>query len=248
MTVPAIKTIAIIQARMGSTRLPGKVLKALGGVPVLEWVTARTRRSRLIDEVIVATTLEPADDIIVTECARLGLPSTRGSVEDVLDRYWQAARLHCADVIVRITSDCPLIDPELVDVLIEAFRGERVDYASNAIEPTYPRGVGAEVMTMAALDHAHREAKVPYQRVHVTPYLYENPDLFRILSVKGSQDHSSHRWTLDTPDDLELLRAIFARCGNPEVAGWREILAIVEREPELSRINQHVLQKALEQG
>jgi spore coat polysaccharide biosynthesis protein SpsF len=241
------RVVAIIQARMGSTRLPGKVLKDIHGQPMLWHVVERTRSAQALDEVVVATTIEPADDVIVTFCREHGVNSFRGSEQDVLDRYYQAADEYDAGAVVRITSDCPLIDPEVVDKTVRAFLLEQPDFASNCVDRTYPRGLDNEVMTFGALELAWREARQKYQRAHVTPYMYENPGQFRILSVTGDEDYSAYRWTVDTPEDLEFVRAIYARTGGREFL-LSEILSLLEHEPELAEINRSVAQKALHEG
>lgn len=242
------KVVAIIQARMGSTRLPAKVLKDLEGETVLARVVQRLRRASRIDELLIATTNEPADDAIVQECKRCSAPVFRGDEDDVLGRYFRAAQLCRAGIVVRITSDCPLIDPEITDKTVRAFLDARPDYASNALIRTYPRGLDTEVMTLEALERAWRAATEPYQRAHVTPYLYQNPRAFKILPVVGEADYSSHRWTLDTPEDLEFIRAIYARVDDRSSFGWRDVLRILEREPDLLEINRLVAQKALHEG
>lgn len=238
-------TVAIIQARMGSTRLPGKVLLDLGGETVLARVVKRLSRASLVNEVMVATTDSAADDTIGRECERLDVRCFRGSENDVLDRYHQAARACAAEAIVRITSDCPLIDPELVDDTIRVFLEEHADYGSNVFPRTYPRGLDTEVFTAAALERAWRDAIEPHQREHVTPYFHEHPELFRLVSTHGQTDCSAYRWTLDTVEDLQLLRAIYSRLGNRDNFRWREALAVVEREPELAELNAHVMQKSI---
>jgi spore coat polysaccharide biosynthesis protein SpsF len=242
-----MRIVAIIQARMGSTRLPGKVLKDLAGETVLARVVARVRRCREIGQVVVATTREPEDEAIVDECRRLSVQVFRGEVHDVLDRYYQAAMEQKAEAIVRITSDCPLIEPEITDATIRGFLDSRPDYASNVLERTYPRGLDTEIMTWDALSRSWREAKHPHQREHVTPYIYENAGQFTLLSVKGDIDYSSHRWTLDQPEDLAFLRAVYERMGDGRFS-WRDVLALLEREPGLTELNRHVSQKALHQG
>jgi spore coat polysaccharide biosynthesis protein SpsF len=242
------KVVAIVQARMGSTRLPGKVLKDLEGETVLTRVVQRVRRARLIDEVLIATTNEPADNAIVEECERCFVPVFRGDESDVLDRYYRAALACRAAVIVRITSDCPLIDPDITDKTIAAFLDARPDYASNALVRTYPRGLDTEVMTLEALERAWRDAGEPYQRAHVTPYIYQHPDAFTVLPVTGDADYSGHRWTLDTPEDLAFIRAIYARVEDRYNFGWRDVLGILDREPELAEMNRMVLQKAVHEG
>jgi spore coat polysaccharide biosynthesis protein SpsF len=243
-----MKIAALIQARIGSTRLPGKVLMDLGGETVLGRVVRRLRRTTLIDEIVVATTCSAADHAIVRECQRLSVRVFRGEENDVLDRYYQAARWTGAEGIVRITSDCPLIDAEVTDDSIRWFLERRPDYASNALQRTYPRGLDTEVMTWEALARAWREARLSYQRAHVTPYIYENPDQFDILAVKGEADYSGHRWTLDTPEDLAFMRAVYDRVDNDDSISWRDVLALLELEPELAELNRDVMQKALHEG
>ena len=243
-----MRRVAIIQARMGSTRLPGKVLADIGGRTMLGRVVARARRASTLDEVVVATSTLPEDEAVAREAARLGAPVFRGSEQDVLDRYHEAAREFRADVVVRITSDCPLIEPEVVDRVGAEFARAAADYASNNMPQTYPRGLDVEVVTADALARAWREAREPYQRVHVTPYIYQHPELFRLLPVVAGRDYSGHRWTVDTPEDLAFVRAVYERLGDSDLVSWRDVLALLEREPELAGLNRHVRQKALEEG
>jgi len=240
--------ITIIQARMGSTRLPGKVMLDLCGKTVLARVVERVQRSRRAGDVVVATTTQPADDRVLEECMRLGAKVFRGSESDVLDRYYRAAKQSAADAIVRICSDCPLIDPEIVDRTIQSFLDEQADYASNALERSYPRGLDTEIMTWDALERCWREARAFYQRSHVTPYIYENPRQFKIVRVRSEEDYSDCRWTLDTPEDLKFIRAIYDRMEDKERFSWRDVLQVLEEEPELAELNQHILQKALQEG
>jgi len=241
-----MSVVAIIQARMGSTRLPGKVLMDLGGETVLARVVGRLQRARLVNKIVVATTDSACDDAIVLECHRLQVSSFRGSEIDVLDRYCQAARGCAARTVVRITSDCPVIDAQLVDETIRAFQQQCGDYASNAFSRTYPRGLDTEVFTITALERAWRDAHKPYEREHVTPYFYEHPELFRLVSQCGRIDYSQYRWTLDTAEDLELLRTIYARFGNQDDFSWGEAVQLMEREPELAELNSRVIQKTLQ--
>jgi len=240
--------VAIIQARMGSTRLPGKVLMDLGGDTVLSRVLARTRRSATIGEVLVATSDRPVDDEIVKECARLKTKVFRGDETDVLDRYYRAAQFSKADVVVRITADCPLIDPEVTDHTVQEFLAHRPDYASNVLVRTYPRGLDTEVFSIVTLERAWRESSDAYQRAHVTPYIYQNPERFRLLSVQGDKDYSKLRWTLDTTQDMEFLRAVYAMAAGRGEFGWRDVLGILEREPGLAELNRNVEQKSLHEG
>ena len=243
-----MKVVAIVQARMSSTRLPGKVLMDLEGETVLARVVNRLRRARLINEVLVATTERSGDDVVVSECRNLSVSFSRGDQEDVLDRYYRAAQLSKADIVVRITSDCPLIDPEITDRTIAAFLETRPDYASNVRERTYPRGLDTEVMSLDTLVRAWRAARQHYERVHVTPYIYEHPAEFRMVSVTGDADYSSHRWTVDTPEDLAFIRAVYARLKDKPMFLWRDVLDVLDREPELIEINRFVVQKALHEG
>jgi spore coat polysaccharide biosynthesis protein SpsF len=238
-----MKVVAIVQARTGSTRLPGKVLKDLGAESMLSRVVTRLRRARLINEVLVATTDLAVDDLIVAECRKCSVPVSRGDERDVLDRYFRAAQLAKAEVVVRITSDCPLIDPEITDKTIAAFFEARPDYASNVMQRMYPRGLDTEVMSVAALERAWRQARKPYERDHVTPYIYEHPEEFKLLSVAGDEDHGSLRWTVDTPEDLEFVRAVYGRFPPDAAFSWRDVLDLLRREPQLADLNSFVQQK-----
>ncbi len=258
------RTIAIIQARMGATRLPGKVLKDIAGQPMLVRVVERAHRARTLDEVIVATTAQSQDDPVVELCRERGYPCSRGSQQDVLDRYYQAARAFGAQVVVRITADCPVIDPGLVDLTVEEYRKSGADFAANRLPPpwprTYPIGLDVEVCSFTGLEQAWRKADQPFQREHVMPYFYEgippdalrstknastvSPRGFHVLLVNHDPDCGALRWTVDTPQDLELMRQIYARFGNREDFGWTELLSLFEREPDLALINASVQQKS----
>lgn len=247
-----MRVVAVIQARMGSTRLPGKVLKHLKGRTVLEHVIARVRAAPRIDEVVVATTTSPADDPLMALADAVGVRWLRGSESDVLSRYYQAAQAAGADVIVRITSDCPLLDPEVLNGMVERFLSYQeaeppVDYLSNTLTRTYPRGLDVEVFTWAALVSAHREADKPYEREHVTPYLYQHPERFRLAEALGEQDLSQHRWTLDTPEDWALIERIYAALATEDaIFPTRAVLDFLQANPALMALNAHVEQKKLE--
>lgn len=242
-----LHTVAIIQARMASTRLPGKVLQIIAGKPMLYHVVERARKSKMVHEVVVATTTSPEDDAVVDFCAAYGYAVFRGSPQDVLDRYYQAALVHHAQVIVRLTADCPLLDPDVVDRTIKAFFESGVDFAANRLPPpfrrTYPIGLDTEVCSFAALERAWKEAAAPHEREHVMPYLYEVEGRFRVLVVNHEVDYGSLRWTVDTPEDLELVRRIFARFPNRMDFGWLEVLRLFEQEPELFAVNAEVRHK-----
>ncbi|MBI5447031.1 MAG: glycosyltransferase family protein [Deltaproteobacteria bacterium] len=239
-----MKTGIVIQARTGSTRLPGKVLLPVGGRSVLELCAVRAARSKRAGLLVIATTDKASDDPIAREAERLGVPCVRGSEEDVLARYRLAALAHDLDVICRVTSDCPLIDPDVLDGVFDVFSGGSYDYVSNALRRTFPRGLDAEVFSRSALERTFAEAKAPEEREHVTPYLYRNPGLFSLGSYEAPVDLSHCRWTVDEAADLEFVRQVAARFGDRLVrAGYREIAALLDREPEVARINAHVAQK-----
>ena len=208
-----MKIVAIVQARMGSTRLPGKVLKEIFRKPVLIHDLDRIKEIKLVNKIVVATTINKRDEIII--CAvkdydgNIGL--FKGSEEDVLDRYYQAAIVFDADVIVRITSDCPLIDPIVSEKVIQTFLENKCDYCSNNLERTYPLGLDTEIFTFSALERAWKEATHNFEREHVTPYIRNNPEKFELLNVSNEVDLSHYRWTLDTSDDFAFINEIYKR-------------------------------------
>jgi spore coat polysaccharide biosynthesis protein SpsF len=245
-----MRTVAIIQGRMSSSRLPGKVLLDIAGQPMIRHVIERTRRARTLDAVTVATTTDSSDDPIAAFAVSMGTPCTRGSLHDVLDRYYQAAKTHQADVIVRITADCPAIDPEVIDQTVKLVTeptsvlgpSSPVDFACNRLPPpftrSFPIGLDVEVCTFAALERAWKESTETFHREHVMPYLYEGVSLvtrhvslaegispcgFHIAQLHHTPDYGSLRWTVDTPEDLAFIREIFSRLGlNPQMGGKPE--------------------------
>ncbi len=233
---------------MGSTRLPGKVMLDLCGRSVLARVVSRVRRARLAGQVVVATTRNTEDDRIAKECRNLGVDFFRGSEDDVLDRYYRAARKYSADAVVRICSDSPLTDPEVIDETIRQFLDSGADYASNSLGRCYPLGLDVEVMKQEVLACSWREARAFYQRSHVTPFIYENPQRFQILRITAKGIYSGHRWTLDTAEDYRFLKAVYERMPDPNDFSWIQVLGLLEREPELVELNQHILQKELQAG
>ena len=237
-------TLIIVQARMTSTRLPGKVLLPLAGEPMLARLIERLRRVRRANGIVVATTTNATDDPIAALCAQLGVPCHRGSEQDVLSRYADAARLYGADVVVRITADCPLIDPALIDQLIETYEEGDSDYVSNMLPPTWPYGMAVEVFSAAALAQAHAEATQAAEREHVTPFLYWHPERYRLRNVASPVDLSRHRWTVDTPEDYELVRRLFDHLmpTQPQFT-QADVLALLDQHPDWIAINQHVRQK-----
>lgn len=244
-----MKVICIVQARMGSTRLPGKVLMDLAGEPVLARCLARLGRARRLTQVAVATTTLAADQAIVNWCAAAGVACLRGHPDDLLDRYHQAALELKADVVVRCTSDCPIADPDLVDRVVGEFLAADppADYASTRLpEYLFPRGLDTEVMSMAALERAWREDTNLAWREHVTPYIYFTPDRFRILGVPCLEgDFSRYRLTVDTPEDLALMRLIFGHFGHDRFT-WREAVELLRARPEWTRINAEIRQKMVQ--
>ena len=245
-----LKTVAIIQARMGSTRLPGKVLMDLCGQTVLERVVRRVQKCKYVNKIVVATSILPVDDEIEKACRKIDVPVFRGSESDVLDRFLRAAYAHHADICVRITADCPLIDPGLSDEIIQRFMqaNPAVDYASNKIPQSYPRGLDTEVFSLAALKRAWENASQSYERTHVTIYMYEHPNQFSLLSITNDVNRADWRWTLDTSEDLEFIRQIYSRLGVTDRFTWRDVLALLINEPALRNINQHVVQKMVREG
>lgn len=233
---------AIVQARMGSSRLPGKVLKLVCNKTLLELELERVQRAHLLDEVIVATTCNKEDDGIASLCDSKGIKSYRGSENDVLDRYYQAAKYYKAgnnDSIVRITADCPLIDPEVIDQLVELFIETGVDYASNVTPPTFPDGLDVEIFSFNALEKAWNEGKLKSEREHVTPYIKKHSELFTKANLKNSRGNLSNlRWTVDEPEDLELIKAIYESL-YPENKQFTtdDILSFIEKNIDLSRVN-----------
>ena len=232
---------------MGSSRLPGKVLVDIAGEPMLWHVVVRARRSQYIGQVVVATTVDATDDPVAEFCRSAGFPCYRGDATDVLDRYYQAARLYHAQTIVRLTADCPLIDPGEIDRTIRAFFAADVDFAANRLPPpwkrTTPIGMDCEVVSSSALARAWREAQAPYTREHVMPYLYEKAGRFKTLVVDHVPDLGHFRLTVDTPEDLTLIRRIFAKFDNSDDFSLSEILNLLENEPVLLSINAQVAHK-----
>jgi spore coat polysaccharide biosynthesis protein SpsF len=241
---------AIIQARMGSTRLPGKVLRPLCSKTILAHVIDRVRASQALDQIVVATTDRSADDAIAALAPTLGVALFRGSEDDVLSRYYFAALVAKADTVVRITADCPLFDGALLRAMIEEYaaqrrRGERLDYLSNTLTRTYPRGLDAEIVDFGALHRAQAEATQPFEREHVTPYIYGHPDSFGLKNFAGIPDLSHHRWTLDTEEDWRLIEAIYTALYRADrLFDTREVLDLLERQPALIALNARIVQKA----
>lgn len=242
---------AIIQARMGSTRLPGKSLMDLAGKPVIHHLVDRARAARSIDRVVVATTTAASDDPLAAFLAGLGVDVFRGSETDVLDRYAGAARRFGGDLVVRLTGDDPLKDPAVIDQVVGRLLAEpaRWDYVSNTIRPTFPEGQDTEAFPAARLFEAAAEAADPYEREHVTPFFYRHPERFRVLNVTHEPDLSFHRWTLDTEADLAFFRTVLAELdGADRMVAMPEVLALIARRPDIAEINRQVARSAQYQG
>jgi len=229
--------VAIIQARMGSTRLPGKVMADVAGRPLIDHVVKRAQQAQRLDLVTVATSDRLTDDIVAHFCAERDVPYFRGSEEDVLDRYYQAARCFSADVIVRLTADCPLLDPEVIDRVVQFFQRDAYDYVSNNIERTYPVGLDTEIFQRSALERAWGDACLRSEREHVTPYICKYPNLFHLANVKHYSNLSKFRWTVDLPQDLEFVRRVYGYLGPNPTFGMEEILRLLRSHPELQMIN-----------
>lgn len=238
----------IVQARMTSTRLPGKVLMPVMGKPLLEYQIERLQRVRRVDDIIIATTTKGTDQPIVDLARRLGIKIFRGSEEDVLSRYFGAAQENSLDIVVRITSDCPLIDPAVVDDVIGAYldNAENCDYVSNALTRTFPRGMDTEVFPFSLLEKVYYEAIEQPCREHVTPYIYENREKFRLLNVAYQRDESRHRWTVDTPEDFRLIELILkALYPINKVFELEDILALLNAHLDWFELNSQIEQKKL---
>lgn len=240
------KVVAIIQAHMGSTRLPGKAMIPILDKPMLWHVANRLKPCKFIDEIVVATSTNDKDDVLEGFCRSSGMIVYRGNEFDVLDRYYRAATARDADIIVRITSDCPLIDPIVSDKVIFAFLNDRmgVDMASNVVVRTYPRGLDTEVFSFKSLEEAWREAKESHEREHVTKYIYNHPDIFRIKNVTNDEDVSYLRWTVDEKPDLKFVEEIYKRLYREgKIFFMQDILKTLEKESDLILINRDVKHK-----
>lgn len=235
-----MKVVAIVQARMGSTRLPNKVMKPIGGVPMVELLLARLARSTLIDQIVLATSTDEGNTPLVDHVRKLGYDCVRGSESDVLERYLLAARQARADVVVRITGDCPLIDPGLVDRAIKQFKSAGVDYLSNAAPATYPDGLDTEVFSLQALERAGRESQEAFDHEHVTPYL-RRPGLFRTDVMVNTEDLSGLRWTVDEPADFDVVSQVFAHFAPDIHFSWTQVLELQRRHSDIFAANRDII-------
>ena len=237
---PTLKTLAIVQARMGSTRFPNKVMKCILGVPLIELLLDRLAMAKEIEKIVLATSNDPKNLPLVEHVRSLGYDVFMGRENDVLDRYYQAAKTHQTNLVVRITGDCPLIDPVVVDAVLSAFKSADVDYVCNTRPPTYPDGLDAEVFTFAALETAWKYANESHEREHVTPYIY-NSGRFRVLNVPSGEDCSSERWTVDEPEDFEVVKNVFKHFHPRRDFGWEEVLQLRKEQPGFFAVNQSLV-------
>ncbi len=235
MAARSLRIIAVVQARLGSTRLPRKALADIAGRPMLAHVLARAALVPGVDQVVLATTESPEDDALVEVARATGIACVRGSVDDVLDRFRAALAAHPADAIVRITADCPLLDPAVSGLVVDAFRrAGDLDYASNVHPPTYPDGLDTEVIAAPALEVAWREARRPSDREHVTPFIWRQPDRFRLANVAAPEDRSALRFTVDDERDLAFVRETYrALTGDGRLFGLAAVLDLLRARPEL---------------
>ncbi|MGK0469240.1 cytidylyltransferase domain-containing protein [Clostridium sp.] len=247
-----MKTVCIVQARVGSKRLPGKVLKEICGKTVLEHDIDRLKATQNINEIVIATTNLEQDNDIVEVVKKSGIAYFRGSEQDVLSRYYYAAKENDADVIIRVTSDCPVIDPLIIDKMIIQFldmnKESNIDYLSNTIDKTFPRGLDVEVFKFEVLERCFFESKEDYEREHVTPYIYLNLDKFNVVQYKNDVDYSKYRWTLDTEEDFEVIKQIYNNLYQENsMFYFEDILRFILKNPEIAKINENIEQKKLGQ-
>ena len=237
-----MNTVALVQARMGATRLPGKVMMDLAGKPVLQHVVERVQASKLIDEVIVVTSFHVRDIPIVEWCSAWKIRVFCGSELDVLDRFYQAAKLLSYNTIVRITADCPLMDPDVIDLVVTEFSQGNVDYVNNSANETWPDGLDVEVFQFSALEYAWEHARLPSEREHVTSYLYNNPTKFSIKIIDHTPSLTGMRWTLDQKEDYEFIsRVYFELAQHKGIFGMKHVLSLLQQKPELQGINNTIV-------
>ncbi|MDD5290984.1 MAG: glycosyltransferase family protein [Patescibacteria group bacterium] len=232
---------AIIQARMNSTRLPGKILKKIKGKPILELLVERLRHCQKIDKIIIATTKNPADAATVALAKKINCPYFIGDEDDVLDRIYQAAKKYKADIIARVTADCPLHDPKIVDDLIDFYlkNKNKYDYVSNVNPPTFPDGLDLWIFPFKTLERAWKEAKLKSEREHVCPYIWKNPHLFRVGHFESKTDYSHLRWTVDDNTDFEFIKKIFAGLYRKgKIFSMGDILNFLDQNPALHKVQE----------
>jgi spore coat polysaccharide biosynthesis protein SpsF len=237
-----VNVVAIIQARLASTRFPGKILEEVAERPMLEMLISRVKLSQKIDKIVVATTSESTDDRLCRWLNQENIDYFRGSEEDVLDRFWQCAKSYNADIVVRLTADDPLKDPKIIDEAVDLFlNNPDVDYVSNTIRPSYPEGLDVEVFSLFSLALANEKAKLKSEREHVTPYIWKTTETFKLLNFEMSRDLSAWRWTVDKPVDLEFIKTLLKMARNNIFASYLDLIAIIDKNPALMDINIGIL-------
>ena len=234
------KITCIIQARTDSTRLPNKVLKEIEDIPMICHIINRIKRSRNVEQIILATTDNNSDKILLDIAEKFKIIGFAGDDDDVLERFFNAATSFSADPIVRITGDCPLVDPELLDNMIQIFLENRYDYVSNTIERTFPDGLDIEIFSFDALKKAHQQAKWSSEREHVTPFIVKNQDLFRVYNYRNKQDLSNLRWCVDEEDDLLMVKQIFHEMITEQFFSTADIIDLVSKNPKIAEINKNI--------
>ena len=235
----AVSVLAIVQARMGSTRFPGKVLKEVNGKSLIEILFTRLGKSKIIDKIILATSTNVENNFLAETVEKLGFDVFRGSENDVLDRYYQAAREYNSEVVVRITGDCPIIDPRLVDSVIKLYQESNVDYVSNTAPPTYPDGMDTEVFSFVALEATHRQAEQAFDREHVTPFIRTSGQ-FKCKNYKNKKDFSGERWTVDDLEDFEVVKNIINHFAPNLDFSWNDVIGLKQYHHEYFKANQHI--------
>ena len=241
-----MKTNAIIQARRGSTRFPDKIFADIDGKPLLWHAVNRLKAAETIGAIVVATTVNPEDDATEAWCRENGTACFRGSAEDVLNRYYEASRAFPSDVIVRITADDPFKEPAVIDRVVRKVTDEGADLATNNFPPSFPEGLDCEAFTAAVLERMERNARDPFEREHVTQYVYRHPEAFAIANVSSDRPLSAYRWTIDSAADYDMVRAVYAHRTNPKgMLRMDEILEILAAHPEIARMNAQVKRSAM---
>ena len=247
ITLGSVRVVAVIQARAGSARLPGKILAPLGDSTVLGWCVRAARQAGLVDEVVVATSTDPTDDVTAAECDRLDVACVRGDLDDLTARYVSAARVYPAEAYVRLTADCPLLDPELIDECIAVMKmSPEVDLVSNCIGRTYPRGLDVEVLSARALQRVDAEAR-DYHRVHVTTWITDTPSEMKVVGLVDGMDNSDLRVTVDYPEDLAVVQKVAMELG-PNVIAYRDLIDFLRVNHDVAAINANVRQKEISEG
>ncbi|MFQ5498596.1 MAG: cytidylyltransferase domain-containing protein [Candidatus Zixiibacteriota bacterium] len=233
--------LGIVQARTSSSRLPGKVLKPILGRPMIALQLERLSRVQSIDKLIVATSDRSDDTPLVSLCATMDIDCFCGSLDDVLDRFYRAAKKYSTSHVVRLTGDCPLTDPDTIDQMVDTYLNGEYDYVSNTIEPTFPDGLDGEVFRMDCLTSAWHEANLPSQREHVTPFIWQQPKRFKLHAYRHTVDLSHMRWTVDEPEDFSFVKEIFQELYPDNASfGMRDVLQLLERRPELGKMNNQI--------